>query len=472
MRTHIPFKAHRVLILFVVALGFSSASLAGDRADNAVLRWNAAALQAIRDTAYPPMRAARAFAIVHTCMYDAWAAYHRDAVGTELAGSLRRPHAERTRTNKQEAVSFAAYRALVDLFPAQRPTLFDPLMAELGYDPGDESVDTATPAGVGNVACGAVLAFRHQDGANQLGDLNGGAPYSDYTGYTPVNTPDALNDPSRWQPLRAPNGTVQAFAAPHWGLVAPFALRSASQFRPGAPAAAGTPAYLHQARQVVRFSAALDDRRKAIALYWADGPNTETPPGHWNLLAQWVSQRDRHSLDQDVRMFFVLGNALLDASIAVWECKREFDYVRPISAIRFLFAGQTITAWGGPGQGTREIDGAQFLPYIATPPFAEYTSGHSAFSAAAARVLQLFTGSPRFGASATIAAGSSVVEPGVAPSQDVTLHWRTFDDAADEAGVSRRLGGIHFEDGDFESRRMGRKVGDLVWRKAQRLFQP
>jgi hypothetical protein len=242
-------------------------------------------------------------------------------------------------------------------------------------------------------------------------------------------------------------------------------------YRPVAPPAAGTPAYLHQARQLVRFSAGLDDRRKAIALYWADGPNTETPPGHWNLFAQWVSRRDRHSLDEDVRMFFVLGNALLDASIAVWECKRFFDYVRPISAIRFLFAGQTISAWAGPGLGTREIPGEQFLPYIATPPFAEYSSGHSAFSAAAARVLQHFTGSPRFGASATIAAGSSVVEPGIAPTEDVTLHWRTFDDAADQAGLSRRYGGIHFEDGDLESRRMGRAIGDRVWRTARRLFE-
>jgi hypothetical protein len=315
-----------------------------------------------------------------------------------------------------------------------------------------------------------VLEFRHHDGSNQLGDLNGGAPYSDYTGYAPVNTPDFLSDPNHWQPLRAATGAVQVYAAPHWGLVTPFALRSPDQLRPDPPAAAGTPAYLHQAKQLIRFSAALDDRRKAIALYWADGPNTETPPGHWNLFAQFVSRRDRHSLDEDVKMFFALGNALLDASIAVWEAKRFYDYVRPISAIRFLFAGQTITAWGGPGLGTRDIPGEQFLPYIATPPFAEYTSGHSAFSAAAARILQRFTGSAFFGASATIAAGSSVAEPGVAPSRDVTLRWLTFDDAADQAGVSRRYGGIHFEDADLQSRRMGRAIGDQVWRKAQRLF--
>lgn len=96
----------------------------------------------------------------------------------------------------------------------------------------------------------------------------------------------------------------------------PFALESPDQLRPEPPAPAGSYEYLRQAADIVELSAGLTDRRKAIATYWADGPNTETPPGHWNLLAQWVSRRDRHTLDEDVKLFFVLGNALLDASIA------------------------------------------------------------------------------------------------------------------------------------------------------------
>ena len=170
-------------------------------------------------------------------------------------------------------------------------------------------------------------------------------------------------------------------------------------------------------------------------------------------------------------MFFVLGNALLDASIAVWDSKRFYDYVRPISAIRYLFDGHVIRAWGGPGQSIQEIDGAQFRPYIPTPPFAEYTSGHSAFSASAAQVLRLMTGSDRFGASAVVRAGSSIVEPGSAPSEDVRLHWKTFEEAAAEAGLSRRIGGIHFRQGDLESRRMGWQIGTLVWRKARGYFR-
>ena len=441
--------------------------------DNAVLRWNAALLQAIRVTREPPMRAARDFAILHTCIYDAWAAYTARAIGTQLGDALRRPPHERHPKAIERAVSVAAHRALVDLFPQLQQPLFEPLLAA----PADEQSgrrggDLARAEEVGQLACDAVLAFRHQDGANQLGDLNGGAPYSDYTGYVPVNSAAVLADPDRWQPLAAADGSVQRFSAPHWGLVTPFALRSPDQFRPGPPATAGTAEYAQQAAEIVALSARLGDRGKAIALYWADGPSTETPPGHWNLLAQWVSHRDRHSLDDDVRLFFVLGNALLDASIAVWDTKRHYDSVRPISAVRYLYAGQTIHAWAGPGRGTEQIAGERFTPYLSTPPFAEYTSGHSAFSAAAARVLERFTGSRWFGASAKVLAGSSIVEPGIAPGRDVVLWWRTFDEAADQAGYSRRLGGIHFEAGDLDSRAMGRAIADLVWRTAQAYFHP
>ena len=423
-------------------------------------------LQAIRNTSLAPMPAARGFAILHTCVYDAWAAFDATAVGTRLGGTLRRPPGERTEENKRAAASYAAYRALIDVFPTQKAALFDPLMVSLGYDPAEVG-DITTPSGIGDAACEAVLTFRHADGANQLGDAPGsnGSPYSDYTGYLPSNSPTVQNFPDKWQPL-----TGQSFAAPHWRLVTPFALGTGDEVRPGPPAQFGSQEFEHQAQEIVRMSEKLDDRRKAIAVYWADGPNTETPPGHWNLFAQFVSRRDAHSLDQDVKMFFVLGNALLDSSIAVWECKVFYDYSRPITAIRFLYANQLIDAWAGPGLGTQAIDGSSFRSYIPTPPFAEYTSGHSAFSAASAEVLRLFTGSNAFGASYVVRAGSSFVEPGVAPASDVTLSWATFEDAAVEAGVSRRYGGIHFKDGDLASRKMGRQIGALVLSKAQTYF--
>jgi hypothetical protein len=442
------------------------------RSDNVVLLWDEAALQAIRDTRPAPTVTARALAVVHASIYEAWAAYDPKAVGTRLGGSLRRPPTERTLANKNTAISHAAHRALVNLFPA-RSAAFDALMASLGYDPADTSTGT-TPAGVGNRAAAAVLLHRAGDGANQAGG------YADTTGYQPVNTPDEVLDADRWQPLRLPSGAVQAFATPHWYRVTPFALRSAAQFRPDGPVAhvdeRGRPdrAYVRQARQALRDSRELDDRSKSIAEYWWDGPSTELPPGHWCLLAQYVSRRDRHSVDQDAKMFLALTGALLDASIAAWDAKRAYDSVRPITAVRELYRGRTVLAWGGPGRGTRAIRGEDWLPYqpptVITPPLAEYVSGHSTFSAASAEVLASFTGSQRFGLSVTIPARSSMIEPGVTPTRPVTLTFRTFAEAADQAGRSRRYGGIHFTDGDLDGRRLGTRIGANAWTRALGYF--
>ncbi len=302
--------------------------------DNVVLQWNAAVLQGVRGSRLGPPMVARALAIVHTCMYDAWAAYDSVAVGTRFGGGLRRPPGERTLRNQVEAISHAAYRAAVDLFPGGRLAVFDPLMARLGYEPGDESTDVDSPATVANVACGAVLSFRHRDGANQLGDEPGGTPglpYSDYTGYRPANEPmdlggpfdpSTLHDPRRWQPLRyrSVQGDLvtPAFIGPHWGRVVPFALPPDMPLRsPTGPATYGTAAYRRQALEILELSAHLTDKQKVISEYWADGPNSELPPGHWNLLDQYVSRRDhhgngRHGIGADVKMFFALNNATFE----------------------------------------------------------------------------------------------------------------------------------------------------------------
>ena len=171
----------QVCIAALVVLLAAAPSSGAARHDEIVRQWNKITLEAVRRSTLGPPMVARALAIVHTCMYDAWAAYDPVARGTQLGASLRQPPHERTAHHTREALSVAAYRALVDLFPAHH-ALFDDLMARLGYDPLDTSADPTTPRGIGNLACAAVLAFRHTDGSNQLGDMNGGTPYSDYTG--------------------------------------------------------------------------------------------------------------------------------------------------------------------------------------------------------------------------------------------------------------------------------------------------
>ena len=251
-------------------------------------------------------------------------------------------------------------------------------MATLGYDPNDVTTDTGTPSGIGNVACAAVLNYRHHDGSNQLGDLTaGGVPYADYTGYQAANPPTtvpanpaSLVNPNRWQPLQYVDATgtfiTQGFLGAQWLRVTPFAMSSPSQFRSFihsfGPALDGTRAFVEQAQELIQFSANLTDRQKMIAEYWKDGPNSETPPGHWCLMAQFISDRDRHTLDEDVKMFFIVTNAVFDVGIAAWDAKRSFDSVRPVSAIPFLFRGKTISAWGGPFLGTIRMDGSNWIP--------------------------------------------------------------------------------------------------------------
>src|SRR5438094_1059922 len=157
-----------------------------DVTPNVVIQWDNAALQGVRDSKLGPPMVARALAIVHTCMYDAWAAYDDRARGTQLGKALRQPYGLRTLDNKKEAISFAAYRAVVDLFQLDEATLYRPLMTSLGYDPDNMTTDTRTPAGVGNTACAAVLRYRHNDGSNQSGFMSSsGVPYSGDPGYEP-----------------------------------------------------------------------------------------------------------------------------------------------------------------------------------------------------------------------------------------------------------------------------------------------
>jgi hypothetical protein len=439
-------------------------------------------------------------AVVHTCIYDVWAAYDDDAVGTQLSQALRRPLVERTEPNKDKAISYAAYRALSDLYPFDTESVFKPLMRLLGYDPNDSSADIETPEGIGNIACAAVLEFRHHDNANSLGDLTPAgtqdpisktmlvSQYADWTGYTPINSPGTLParaisskplNPEHWQPLTytdsSGNLVVQMFSTAHWSRVTPFALSTGDELRSlldPLPAKYGSPEYQHQAEELVALSGGLTDRQKMLAEFWTS--QTGLPAARWLQFAEFVAERDHLSLDNQVKLFFVLSNAMMDADIAAYDAKRYYDSVRPATAIPLLFRGKTIKMWGGPGKGTIEADGGQWLPYqpatLPTPPSPEYVSEISAESAAAAEIFRLFTGSDKFGFSGTIEKGSSQIEPGLTPFQPVTLKWQTFTDAVNDVGMATRYAGIQFAPGDLAGRKLGHLVATHTWAKAQSYF--
>ncbi|MEM6598680.1 MAG: DUF6851 domain-containing protein [Cyanobacteria bacterium P01_C01_bin.69] len=480
--------------------------------------WDRAVQKAVITAAVGPTVASRAYGILHTAMFDAWAAYDTNAVGTQLGDDLQRSPAENTTENKAEAMSFAAYRILTELF-SEQADLFSSVMAELGYDTANTTTNTTAAAGIGNVSAEALMAYRRNDGANQA---NG---YESTIDYTPVNTSSSVQDLEKWTAERVPidstDGPLQSFLTPHWGTVETFGLEDSDAARPVAPQpfllvenattdlvagtitlASGTvleistaligtiinPAFIAQAEQVVEYSANLTDKEKLIAEFWEDGGGTSFPPGTWMSFGQYVSSRDDHTLDEDAKMFFALGNAALDAGIATWEAKTYYDYARPVRTIRELgrlgligeyndeLGGYAIEAWAGPGKGTKTILATDFLTYQTpgsdpSPPFSEYTSGHSSFSAAGAVVLELFSGSDAFGGEVTFGPGESRFEYLVTPTEEVTLSWDSFSDAADEAGASRVYGGIHFNEGDINGRTLGNTVGTEAFIKAQSFIQ-
>lgn len=449
----------------------------GDRATaerrpvSVVVAWNAALLGAVKATGSGPTVTARALSMVHEATYNAWAAYDGVAMPTGGAALRRASRPPRDDFEASIAVCHAAYGVLVDLFPGRLSdfdaTLAQTMPARLGSRP-----TWVAALQVGQAAAVALLQSRHGDGANQRGDLAPG-PYADYTGYAPVNTPDLVVDPNRWQPLRVTNAqgvtAVQKCLTPHWGRVRPFALAHGAALRPPLHHTAPSPG---EVAEVLRLSAGLTDEHKAIAEYWAGGPGTVTPPGMWSEIAALMSSRRRPSLARDVKTFFALGQAMLDASIAAWDAKRAHDSVRPITTLRLAHAGQQVQAWAGPGLGTRWIRGEDWQPYqpstFPTPPFPEFVSGHSTFSAAAAEVLRALHGE-QLELKVRVEAGASAIEPGL-PRRALTLHWRSLGEAAAAAGLSRRYGGIHFEQGDLAGRALGREVGRRVMLKCRALF--
>jgi hypothetical protein len=294
--------------------------------------------------------------MVFEAVYNAWAAYGSSYHFT-LAGLRTMPRSEWTSVLKQIAISNAAYTVLNDLYPGQRAS-FDAALSKALAGLATTTRPGIAAAQLGQQAAVALLQSRHGDGSNQHNN------YADTSGYVPVNTPDAVLDAMRWQPLRVPTASggtaVQVSLTPHWGNVRPFAMASGSALR---PVWTPTPPSATDMNELIELSAALDDRTKCQVDFFANNPGSVTPPGQWMKFCELVSRNDQSSLDRDVILFCMVAQAMLDASIAAWDCKRAFDYIRPISAIRHFYRGQTITAWTGVGRGPGPVLGENWMPY-------------------------------------------------------------------------------------------------------------
>jgi len=283
------------------------------------------------------------------------------------------------------------------------------------------------------------------------------------------------------------------------------------------------------------------DYTRVLAEFWADGPDSETPPGHWFTILNYVADQPEFSprfegqgpelsrLEWDVKSYFTLGGTMHDAAIAAWSVKGWYDYLRPISAIRYMatlgqcsdprlpnfhpdgiplvpgyielvtladsiYFGRAVEwregrvklkGWRGPNYiSNPETDAAgvgwimaeDWWPYqrptFVTPPFAGYVSGHSTYSRAAAEVLTALTGDPFFpGGMGEFEVKKNeflVFEEG--PSQDFTLQWATYQDASDQTSLSRIWGGIHPPADDIPGRLMGDKIGKQGFAFAKNFF--
>lgn len=279
------------------------------------------------------------------------------------------------------------------------------------------------------------------------------------------------------------------------------------------------------------------DYARVLAEFWADGPDSETPPGHWFSIYNYVTDQPLFSpkyngtqelspLEYDLKSYFMLGGALHDAAIAAWSVKGYHDYIRPISAIRYMAAkGQSsdttlpsyhpegilleeglieligendsdfqdeeligkikLRTWLGSDNiddPTTDFAGVGWIlannwwpyqrPSFITPPFAGYVSGHSTYSRAAAEVLTYLTGDAFFpGGLGSFDAGKDdflVFENG--PSMNVDLQWATYRDASDQCSLSRIWGGIHPPADDVPGREMGIIVADKSIREANTYF--
>jgi PAP2 superfamily len=463
--------------------------------DDVILRWDEQLLAAVRANppATGPTVTSRALGVLHTATYDAWSAYDPVAKATLPNGNKEQPAND---ADKSKAISFAAYKTLVNLFPYNKSEFDKEMVTNLHYK--IDGSDTTAPALTGTRAAQAVINYRSTDNSNQSSpDSTGKVSYPCTAPATPP-TPcpyqpkrqwyeDTL--PWHWQPLCVPltatckpvntSSTAplpQSPLTPQWGNVKSFSSLTALELKVMPPPQTTTD--IDTALADTDLSGPDGDAKKVKAEYWADGPQSEFPPGHMAVFAQYLSRKNHFTLDQDAKMFFALGNAVMDAGIAAWWVKYKYDFWRPITAIRYQYNSTRTTkkvwSWLGPNKGFDWVNGEQWMPYqlpsVVTPAFPEYVSGHSTFSAAGNVIMTGFTGSDNFGGGVTIPENWSKFETGV-PAAPVPLYWPTFTAMADEAGMSRRSGGIHFKTGDIQGRALGNGVGQSVWSKAQSYFR-
>lgn len=400
-----------------------------------------------------PVRTARAFAIVHIAIFDAVNA---------IAGGYRGyagPRQVAEPTSIEAAVAQAAHDTLVALFPSQA-TSFDMLLAEdlsrirNGHAKGN-GID------LGRRAAAAILALRASDGSQHDEELYG------------TEYPLAVGA-DKWR--QDPISEIPLALGSRWGeLVAPFVLTSATQFPIPPPPAAGSPEFIAAFDEVKNYGGCGNDpaacavgsdgfatltmrtpAQAQIGIYWGyDGtPGLGTPPRLYNQIAVQIAEHKGSSGVELARLLALINVAMADAGLAAWKAKYDYEFCRPITAIRT--AGfDTWTPLGAPA--SNKI-GPNF-----TPPFPAYASGHATFGAALFHTLRKFYGTDRIRFTFVSDEFNGVTKDNTgAPRERISRSFRSLSHAEEENGQSRIYLGIHWAFDKTAGIEQGRRVADYV----------
>lgn len=396
---------------------------------NLALEWFELILELIKGTpGYTPPVASRSLAYISCALYEA---VHQDMPGFSsltrvLDGfpTMRRPRGARLHYGiiANAALAEAAslfFPTTTDALWQSIQTLRDRYNQRFRAQAGSGFSDSVTH---GEIIARQIFVYSRSDGADASYDNNFPSSYTPPTGF------------GLWEPTDA-QGALQ----PYWGENRAFALTRNNMFDPGPH----TPpfsdrsgsAFYELAREVRDAVVNATPQEVAIAKFWSDDPVlTATPPGHSFSIATQALRAQGRKLDKAIEVYVKLGIAQADAFISCWQSKYHYKVIRPITYIRRYFPGD-----------------AGWTPILPTPPFPEYTSGHSVQSGAMAEVLTRLLGE-----------NYAFVDRTHASRGLGTRSFASFSAAADEAAVSRLYGGVHYTPAIDLGVAQGRKVGRLV----------
>lgn len=389
-------------------------------AGNPVLDWNEQALNAVRLSRIPPPTSSLFLATLHVAIFDAQngiAHTHQGWLVNDLAP---------TGADTDAAIASAAHTVLIALWGP----LTNPHNIEAAYKNTIAAIpdSQAKKDGLawGKHVADVILAQRSSCGFDK-----------------PIPGHYSSNEPGKW---RETPPSFRPPTLPHWRAVVPFVMTSPSQFRAPPPQALDSKEYADDLAYVCKVGARDGAERTEYetlsAPFWSDDLGTCTPPGHWNVIAQDLSRRFKLSTADTARLFALLNMTEADACISCWDSKFFYNVWRPETAIREL----------DTKLNAHMICKPDFIPMMVTPSFASYTSGHSTFSAGAARVLERFFGTDDIEFTVT-----SDGLPGAVRT------FKKLSACRDEIGMSRVFGGIHTMSDNIEGQKCGTKIADWVF---------